>query len=759
MRKIYSFIIAAAAVAASACTQELENKVQEQTGETVVFCAYTDGTDVKATLNEDTKCSEWESGDAIAIFNGIKGFEFKTEDSGAKADFTYTGNDFSGNKFMAVYPYGDYTADIENKIVTANVPTYQPSRNNDYSAGAVPAVAYSEDMSLKFKNASALLKFTVKGSNVKGLIFYGHDNEAVSGNVRITLDEDNTVKSVEALETTITENEITETKLITWVKIWAQTDDYCFDEGVTYYLSVVPQNFTKGFTAQLEIDGVGVVDVKSTSQPYDLKPNTILNLGEFSYDAPEANEWAVAGGFNEWSMTANPMTLEGDFYVLKGVTGLNFTPQEDDADLSSASGFQFISKGTAWKGGYGDTQTPGKLSTGSWSWYWEDGGKNIYVDGADADDAFDIYLNPVSKKFVIVSAGDPMPEDVVAPEPEYGYWAVVGSMTDGWNSEIKMELDGDWYVARGVEVASDAKFKFRADGDWDITRGAGDAKVPAGSEVEVSSPGNDISVTEPAVYDIFLSKDTYKMKLEKVGDIVVVEPGTTTPGEDSEWAVYAQFGSETWSEVMMKTTTREGLFVVENKTMNAYNKLLIKKYNDNDWKVKYGSYDVNYIKTDRYFTVASNGGDVFVEAAGTYDIYFDYTNTMVYLMSAGSDYASATEQIESGKAPVVESGTRLYLKPNSNWMQSNARFAVYTWDGGDQWFDMKDSDSDGIYEVLIPEGIVNIIFCRMNPGASANGWGNKWNQTGDLKVPTDGKNLYTVKESTWDKGGGTWSVK
>jgi hypothetical protein len=72
---------------------------------------------------------------------------------------------------------------------------------------------------------------------------------------------------------------------------------------------------------------------------------------------------------------------------------------------------------------------------------------------------------------------------------------------------------------------------------------------------------------------------------------------------------------------------------------------------------------------------------------------------------------------------------------------------------------MKDSDSDGIYEVLIPEGISNIIFCRMNPGASANGWGNKWNQTSDLKVPTDGTNLYTVKAGTWDKGGGTWSVK
>jgi hypothetical protein len=46
----------------------------------------------------------------------------------------------------------------------------------------------------------------------------------------------------------------------------------------------------------------------------------------------------------------------------------------------------------------------------------------------------------------------------------------------------------------------------------------------------------------------------------------------------------------------------------------------------------------------------------------------------------------------------------------------------------------------------------------MNPGAAANNWNNKWNQTADLKVPADGTNFYTVKEGTWDKGGGTWGV-
>ena len=100
--------------------------------------------------------------------------------------------------------------------------------------------------------------------------------------------------------------------------------------------------------------------------------------------------------------------------------------------------------------------------------------------------------------------------------------------------------------------------------------------------------------------------------------------------------------------------------------------------------------------------------------------------------------------------------TTLYLAPNANWKVDNARFALYTWDGGDKWFDMKDTNGDGVYECTIPAGIENIIFCRMNPNATDNNWNNKWNQTADLKY-NGSDNLYTVKEGTWDKGGGAWS--
>ena len=113
------------------------------------------------------------------------------------------------------------------------------------------------------------------------------------------------------------------------------------------------------------------------------------------------------------------------------------------------------------------------------------------------------------------------------------------------------------------------------------------------------------------------------------------------------------------------------------------------------------------------------------------------------------------ETVEAASQPAT-----LYLKPNSNWTQSSARFAAYFFGNGETWVGMTDTDKDGIYEVATPTAKTypSVIFCRMNPGAAANNWNNKWNQTGDLSIPTNGTNLYTVKDGTWDKGGGTWSV-
>ncbi len=107
-------------------------------------------------------------------------------------------------------------------------------------------------------------------------------------------------------------------------------------------------------------------------------------------------------------------------------------------------------------------------------------------------------------------------------------------------------------------------------------------------------------------------------------------------------------------------------------------------------------------------------------------------------------------------AVFAETPEILYLQPNSNWTSAGARFAAYFYGNGDTWLDCTDDNGDGVYEVAVPEGYTSVIFCRMNPDNTANGWDTKWNQTSDLAIPTDSTNCYVVEDGSWDKGNGQW---
>ncbi|MBQ2382545.1 MAG: hypothetical protein II290_00775, partial [Oscillospiraceae bacterium] len=98
----------------------------------------------------------------------------------------------------------------------------------------------------------------------------------------------------------------------------------------------------------------------------------------------------------------------------------------------------------------------------------------------------------------------------------------------------------------------------------------------------------------------------------------------------------------------------------------------------------------------------------------------------------------------------------LFLKPNSEWLVDGARFAAYFFGNGEKWVSMTGPDSNGYYKVSVPSGYPSVIFCRMNGGNADNNWDNKWNQTGDLTIPTSGECAWTLNSGDWG-GGGSWS--
>ncbi|MEE1155531.1 MAG: hypothetical protein UH241_10300 [Acutalibacteraceae bacterium] len=117
---------------------------------------------------------------------------------------------------------------------------------------------------------------------------------------------------------------------------------------------------------------------------------------------------------------------------------------------------------------------------------------------------------------------------------------------------------------------------------------------------------------------------------------------------------------------------------------------------------------------------------------------------------------SATEEIIetlTSTAPSV-----LYLKPNSNWSLSNARFAMRFTGDSEVWVSMIDL-GNGYYKAYVPSGYYeSFIFLRMDPSTEVNSWTTKWNYSQELTFPTDGLNCFTVTEKEWNDSTGTWST-
>ena len=110
--------------------------------------------------------------------------------------------------------------------------------------------------------------------------------------------------------------------------------------------------------------------------------------------------------------------------------------------------------------------------------------------------------------------------------------------------------------------------------------------------------------------------------------------------------------------------------------------------------------------------------------------------------------------------------TTVYLKPNDNWKTENARFAIHYWADGQPagWVDMDEIGCNRDYFVgTIPAGYTEFLFARMDPDKTENKWdaGIDWNQTSNLTIPADGKNLFTLPSSgdyKWNGATTTWST-
>ena len=514
-------VAAVALFAAASCNKELPQENLPAVGETVVYTASTDGADTKAVLNETTKKSEWVAGDAITVHDGEKGWTFTAAEAGANVDFSNSEGFGEYRPVLAVYPAGTYTADVEAKTAMAYIPTYQSVMAGTYDDKAALAVAYSENDKFAFKNAHALIKFTVKSPNIKAIEFYGNNGEAITGNMLVSLNEKNTISSVVGQETVFEEGTDNEwTGKGTWVKCSSadENNNWCFTNGETYYAVIAPASFDEGVSLNIFLndgsyEGKKIEKVKTTTSGLILKANTILNIGDVEYVAPATVEKVylqpgVWGADNAW-FSAHFFNSVG------GAEDVKMTDEDTDGvyEVSVPAGMESVIfcrmnpdyTEFGWDVWEGETEVENHV--------WNQTGDLVLPLAGDTK----VYYNVTNWE-----AGEwsdtPQESTPDQPEVDASAYGLVGSF-QGWSVDSPIAVvnsEDGWVVAENVELYKSDEFKFVKDNSWDVSYGPSAVTVVEEEVDVVISGGQNMKVAKNGKFNLYLNPTALKVRVECV---------------------------------------------------------------------------------------------------------------------------------------------------------------------------------------------------------------------------------------------------
>ena len=211
-----------------------------ETDVTVVYTVSREGITpgIKSSAREDGSFM-WDASEAINVFYGAteggNKFVSRNSEPAAVAEFSATVPAVMANRACwAVYPYAESNS-FDGSSFTVMVPSVQTGRENDFPAGAFPAVAKSENNVLTFRNVCGGLRFSVSRSDIKSVTVKSTSDRVLAGKVKVALGADGSpsVTAILEEEGSVTLN---------------APDGTCFKPGAYYYIALLPASLDGGFT-------------------------------------------------------------------------------------------------------------------------------------------------------------------------------------------------------------------------------------------------------------------------------------------------------------------------------------------------------------------------------------------------------------------------------------------------------------------------------------------------------------------------------
>ena len=325
-------------------------------------------------------------------------------------------------------------------------------------------------------------------------------------------------------------------------------------------------------------------------------------------------------------------------------------------------------------------------------------GDNIPVSAGD----YRIYVNlndPANPTYELnasmfgkdepTSGGTTEPEPPVDEPVQLVGWGIVGGFT-GWadGADVMLASDGTYLVAKGV--ALEGELKFRKDGAWGTNFGyAEGATFEANAEIALAQDGGNI-VVAAGTYDVYLDEANAKAWFINDGSY----PGGGAAPEASEWGIVGVVNGWNAPDITMYKTSTEGLFVAYNVAMPDGG---FKIRANGQWvdTANYGLEKAGAVEVDHVYDLVCGGGSGDMTlAAGNYDIWFDLTNSKVYIMTPGKPISEAVggEVVTPEPEPEPEV-TAWFLVGNFNgWTVGDAN---YQFSKEGDWYVFKGFTADG----------------------------------------------------------------
>ena len=480
--------------------------------------------------------------------------------------------------------------------------------------------------------------------------------------------------------------------------------------------SMVDGQTPEGATTELVVGGGSNINVYQAKRYYHmsfLREGPALKLN-FSL-----NSLGISGDFNGWSWTE--MTF--DFATQRFYA---------DIEIPSESGLKFRECAENWDQNWGTADNSVASKKGVL-----DGGENIKVPAGN----YRMYLNmnnPVELVWELntddYGAAAPEPEPEQPEVPALEGWGLVGELTE-WadGKDIMMVETAGFHAVKGVTLEANKQFKIRKDGSWDVNRGAeGDVEpyaVTIGSALKVVAGGKNLTVAESGVYDIYFD--------EAKDELYILVAGSAVPGTDlvaSEWGVVGDINGWSAPDITMYKTSTEGMFAAYNVTFANDGGFKIRANNEWNDAANYGLAASGSVEVGKSYDLICGGGSGNMNIkAGVYDIWFDLTNSKVYIL-------------EPGKTPESAEGGEVVV-PDPSEQTWHIVGTFNGWNPGDEAYKMTVEGDWYVYKGLVAEAGCELKFA---PGAwSGDKGGNGDAFAVDTEFATGSSNI-SVAEGTYN---------